>query len=38
MKKRIQKVFFVSEIISSENIAINCLSKEENTCHQQLMC
>ena len=24
-KKKIQKMFFVSEIIASENVAINCI-------------
>ena len=38
MQKKIRKVFFVSEIIASENVAINCLYEEENTCHRQSMC
>ena len=36
-KKEIEKMIFVSEINSSENVAINMLSKEENTCYQQSM-
>ena len=34
MKKKIQKKFFVLEIISSEFVALNCLYQEENTCHR----
>ena len=37
MQKKIQKIFFVSEIIASENVAINCFYQEENTCHWQSM-
>ena len=37
MKKKIQKIFFVSEIIASENVAINCLSYKENTYYRQSM-
>ena len=33
-----QKRSFVSEIIASEDIRINCVYKEENTCHPQSMC
>ena len=36
-KKKIQKMFLVSEIIASENVAVNCLSQEANTCHKQSM-
>ena len=35
MQKKIQKMFFASEIIVSENVAINGLCSEENTCRQQ---
>ena len=34
MKKKIQKKFFVFEIIASEFVALNCLYQEENTCHR----
>ena len=37
MLKQIQKVFFLSEKKASENVAINCLCYEENTCRQQSM-
>ena len=37
MPKIFEKIFFVSDINTSENVAINCLSYEENTCHQQWM-
>ena len=30
--------FVVSEIIVSELVALNCLYKEDNTCHRQSMC
>ena len=37
-KKKIKKkLFFVSEIISSENVPINFLYEEENTCYRQSM-
>ena len=36
-KKIIEKKFFFCETIVSENVAINMLSEEENTCHQQSM-
>ena len=35
--KRKSKLFFVSEIKVSQNVAMNCLCEEENTCHQQSM-
>ena len=38
MQEKIQKKIFVSEIIASEIVPLNCLYKEENTCHQQSMC
>ena len=36
-KKKMPKMFFVSEIIASENVAINCLCSEDNTSHRQCM-
>ena len=36
-KKKIEKIFFVSEISASENVAISSLSLEENTCYKQSM-
>ena len=38
MQDKIEKKLFVFEIIASKLIALNCLYKEENTSHQQLMC
>ena len=35
MQSQIGKKSFVSEIIVSELVALNCLHKEENTCHRQ---
>ena len=35
MQKEIVKIFFVSEIIASENVAINFLYSEEITSHRQ---
>ena len=37
MQKQIQKTFFVSEMIASDNLAINCLCEEENISHPQSM-
>ena len=37
MSEEIEKEFFVSEIIASEDVAIDCLYSEENTCHWQSM-
>ena len=34
MKKKIEKKFFVLEIIISEFVCLNCLYQEENTCHR----
>ena len=34
MRKKMEKKFFVFEIITSEFVALNCLSQEENTCHR----
>ena len=36
--KKFGKYYFLSEIIASEDVAINCLCEEENTCHWQSMC
>ena len=33
MKKKIKKKFFIFEIITSELVALNCLYREETTCH-----
>ena len=38
MQRKVQKKSFVSEIILSELVALNCLYKEGNTCHRQAMC
>ena len=38
MQKKVQKRFFLFEIIPSELVALNCLYLEENTCFPQLMC
>ena len=38
MGRKIEKKSFVSEIIVSELVAINCLYKEGNTCHPHSMC
>ena len=38
MQKKVQKMFSVSEIITSELAVLNCLYQEGNTCHQQSMC
>ena len=37
MQKEIQKKIFVSEIITSEIAAVNCLYYEGNTCHGKSM-
>ena len=36
-KKKMEKIFLVSDINASGNVAINCVSEEENTCHQESM-
>ena len=36
-KKKIEKKFFVSEIIASEITALNCLYYEGNTCYGKSM-
>ena len=38
MERKIEKNSFLFEIIVSELVALNCLYKEENTCHGQSMC
>ena len=38
MEKKIEKKSVVSEIIVSELFVLNCLDKEDNTCHRQSMC
>ena len=38
MKKKIEKMFFVFEIIKSEFVALNCLYQEENTCQRDSVC
>ena len=38
MKKKIEKKFFVFEIIRSEFVALNCLYQEQNTYHQHSVC
>ena len=37
MRRKSQKKYFLSEIIVSELVALNCLYKEENTSHRQSM-
>ena len=37
MQKKIQKKFLLSQIISSEMAALNCLYYEWNTCHGKSM-
>ena len=38
MKKKIEKKFFVFEIITSEFVALNCLYQEQNTSHRHSVC
>ena len=38
MQRKTAKKSFVSEIIVSELVVLNCLYKEDNTCHRQSMC
>ena len=38
MKEKVQIKFFVSEIITSEVVDLNCLWQEENTCHWHTVC
>ena len=37
MQRKIEKKSFVSEIIVSELVALNCVYKEDNTSHRQSM-
>ena len=34
MNKKIQKIFFVFQIIPSDFVVLYCLYQEENTCHR----
>ena len=34
-EKKIEKIFFISEINASEYVAIKCLCSVQNTCHLQ---
>ena len=36
-QKKVEKIFFVSEIVASENVAIDCLCYERKTCLRQGM-
>ena len=38
MKKKIQKKFFVFEIITSEFVALKFLYQEQNTYHRDSLC
>ena len=38
MQQKIQKKFFVSEIIASELVSLNCPYDEQDTFHRQSMC
>ena len=38
MQQKIQKKFFVSEIIKYELVSLNCPNEEDNTFRQQPMC
>ena len=38
MQQKIQKSFFVSEIIASELVSLNCLYEETDTFRRQPMC
>ena len=38
MKKKIEKKFFVFEIITSEFVALNILYQEQNTYHRHSVC
>ena len=38
MKKKMERKFFVFEIIVSEFVALNYLYEEENTCHRHSVC
>ena len=38
MQRKIEKKSFLCEKIVSELVVLNCLYKEDNTCHRQSMC
>ena len=38
MERKIEEMSFVSDIIVSELVVLNCLYKEDSTCHRQSMC
>ena len=38
MQQKTEKTFFVSEIIASELVSLNCLYEEQDTFHPQPMC
>ena len=38
MKKKMERKFFVFEIIVPEFVALNYLYEEENTCHRHSVC
>ena len=38
MPQKIEKKFFVFEILASELVALNCLDSEENTWHRDSVC
>ena len=38
MKKKIQQIFFVFQIIPSDFVALCCLYQGENTCHRHTVC
>ena len=38
MQRKIENTSFLSEIIVSEKVALNCLYKEDKTCHRLSMC
>ena len=38
MQQKIEKKFFVSEIIASELVSLNCPYEEQHTFHRQPMC
>ena len=38
MQRKVEKKYFVSEIIVSELVELNCLYIEEIPCHRQSMC
>ena len=38
MKKKIERKFFVFEMLASEFVALNCLYQEENTSHRHSVC